>query len=136
MRSVHDRLNDLRLGDLTTFLAVRRCASITAAARELNVTPSQVSKAIARLEAQLGLELLSRTSRGVSLSEAGRRVAPQIETAVTRLRMLGRSDDHPQPELTVAAPSYLAWAFIPIIASSIPQLRVRSMELPPALMRA
>jgi DNA-binding transcriptional LysR family regulator len=50
MTVAQESLADLRVGDLMTFLAVRRSGSITAAARELKVTPSQVSKAISRLE--------------------------------------------------------------------------------------
>ena len=41
---------DLRVADLLTFLAVVRSSSLTAAARERRVTPSQVSKAITRVE--------------------------------------------------------------------------------------
>ncbi len=136
MTASSDRLGELRLGDLTTFLAVRRTGSVTSAARELRVTPSQVSKAVARLEGVLGLQLLSRSSRGVMLSEAGERVVPHIESAMARLRQIGRPGREAGPELTVAAPSYLLHAFLPAIAARQPQLRVRGLELPPALVRA
>jgi DNA-binding transcriptional LysR family regulator len=130
-----DRLSEMRLGDLVTFLAVRRSGSITGAARELKVTPSQVSKAVARLEALLQLRLLSRSSRGVALSEAGLRVVPHVEAAVARLRLIGRARAQ-APELTVAAPSYLIQSFLPTIALAQPDVRVRGLELPPALLRA
>ena len=136
MTSLGDRIGELRLGDLSTFLAVRRAGSITGAARELRVTPSQVSKAITRLESALRVQLLSRSSRGVALSETGRRVLPHVETAVARLLLIGRAEAEALPELTVAAPSYLLGQFLPTIASSQPQLRVRGLELPPALVRA
>ena len=136
IRSRSDGLEDLRIGDLLTFLAVRRTASITAAARELRVTPSQVSKAIARLEDHLRVKLLARSSRGVSLSEAGRKIVPNVEQAVERLRAMRRPDPPSDLELTVAAPSYLITLLLPVIAASQPGLRVRGLEMPPALVRA
>ncbi|HEX8792131.1 MAG TPA: LysR family transcriptional regulator [Polyangiaceae bacterium] len=135
MTSLTDRLGELRLGDLATFLAVRRAGSITAAARELTVTPSQVSKAIARLEHTLRLQLLTRGSRGVCLSEAGLRVLPHVEAAVARLLAVG-STNAEATELTVAAPSYLLECFLPTIEHAQPQLHIRGLELPPALLRA
>jgi DNA-binding transcriptional LysR family regulator len=136
MGSPFDSLSELRVGDLLTFLAVQRAESITAAARELRVTPSQVSKAIGRLEEQIHTKLLARSSRGVSLSESGRRILPHVESAVARLRQLRRADAPEELELTVAAPSYLIAIFLPVIALSTPQLRVRGLEMPPALVRA
>jgi DNA-binding transcriptional LysR family regulator len=109
------RFSELRLGDLFTFLAVRRSGSITAAARELRVTPSQVSKAITRLEGILSMQLLSRSPRGVALSEAGRRMVPHMEMAVASLKALEQGEPSHRPELTVAAPSYLIHTFLPVI---------------------
>jgi DNA-binding transcriptional LysR family regulator len=131
-----DGLSEVRVGDLVTFLAVQRSGSITSAARELRVTPSQVSKAIARLEEHLHLKLLSRSSRGVALSETGQRILPHVEGALTRLRMVRRIDGEGEVELTVAAPSYLVGVFLPRLAESQVGARVRGIELPPALIRA
>src|SRR6266852_4405230 len=58
---------DLHLADVNTFLVVQRLGSVTASARQLGVTPAQVSKAVARLEAQLGSKLFTRSARGVAL---------------------------------------------------------------------
>jgi DNA-binding transcriptional LysR family regulator len=131
-----DRLGELRLGDLTTFLAVRRAGSISAAARELEVTPSQVSKAIARLEATLRVQLMSRGARNAGLSEMGLRILPHVEAVVARLLVVGRANEGISGELAIAAPSYLLAAFVPIIVESQPHLNVRGIELPPALLRA
>ena len=136
MTSLHDRLGELRLGDLATFLAVRRAGSISAAARELNVTPSQVSKAVSRLESTLRVQLLSRGARGVGLSEMGSRVLPHVEAAVARLLRVGGANDEGAAELTVAAPSYLLARVLPVIERCQPQLHVRGIEFPPALLRA
>lgn len=136
MSARNDGLEDLRIGDLMTFLAVRRTGSITAAARELRVTPSQVSKAIARLEDHLQMRLLARSSRGVSLSESGRKIVGNVEAAVEKLRTMRRPSPQGGLELTVAAPSYLNSLFVPMIAQQIPAIRVRCLEMPPALVRA
>lgn len=60
------------LGDVEAFVAVVDKGSITAGAVELGTTPSVLSRAIARLEARLGAQLLRRTTRRLSLTEAGR----------------------------------------------------------------
>lgn len=134
----HDEaLSELRIGDLLTFLAVHRTSSITGAARELKVTASQVSKAIARMEASSHLTLLSRSTRGVTLTEAGQRILPHVDAAVSQLRLVKpRTDDDAPMQLTVAGPSYLVTLLLPVIATCQPRLRVRSLELPPALVRA
>jgi DNA-binding transcriptional LysR family regulator len=129
-------LGQMRLGDLFAFLAVKSSGSITGAARELRVTPSQVSKAITRLEHLLRVRLLSRSSRGVALSAAGRRMAPLVEQAVVRLKLLGREDNDETTELTLAAPSWLVTQFLPAIAAAHPELKMRGLEIPPALIRA
>jgi DNA-binding transcriptional LysR family regulator len=131
-----DLLSELRVGDLNTFLAVRRSGSVSAAARELSVTPSQVSKAIARLEAILRVRLFSRGARGVALSDPARLVLPHIEAAVARLQLIERSESSSITELTIAGPSYLIASFLPAVASSQPQLHVRGIELAPSLVRA
>lgn len=61
-----------RYGDLATFVRVVDAGSFTAAAKDLGVSTSQVSRAIARLEDRLATRLLHRTTRRLSLTEAGR----------------------------------------------------------------
>lgn len=57
--------------DIRIYLAVHRHGSIRAAADRLGVAPSVVSRQIAEMEAQIGVTLLDRSSRGVSLTDAG-----------------------------------------------------------------
>jgi DNA-binding transcriptional LysR family regulator len=130
-----EQLGDLRIADVVTFLAVKRYGSVSAAARELEVTPSQVSKAIERLSDELGKRLLVRTGRGVALTEDAERLAPSMQEIVSRLvQMRGAVD--PAPELTVAAPSYLISHFLSPIAVALPRIRVRGLQLAPSHIRA
>ena len=128
-------MGDLRFGDLITFLTVHRCGAITGAARALKVTPSQVSKAVHRLERQLGVQLLARSTRGVLVSDDGQRIIPQLEEVAARLTQL-RPQPGAEEELALAAPSYLNVIFLPRIAAALTGARLRGLELPPALVRA
>jgi len=130
------RLDDLRFSDLSAFLIVQRLGTVTGAARQLGVAPSQVSKAIVRLEEQLGQTLLMRASHGVSLTDAGQRLMPRLDELASRVETLRRGDEAPVPVLSVAAPSFMNDAFLPAIANAAPGLRVRGLDLPPALVRA
>src|SRR5213593_2664902 len=71
-----------QLDGLLAFWKVAEHRGFTAAAAELEVSPSAVSQAIRQLEARLGVRLLNRTTRSVSLTEAGEaylaRVAPAL----------------------------------------------------------
>lgn len=60
-----------RLGDLDVFAHVVTARSMSAAGRELKLSPAVISKRIKRLEERLGVRLLQRTTRQLSLTEAG-----------------------------------------------------------------
>ena len=60
-----------RLGDLDVFARVVTARSMSAAGRELNLSPAVISKRIRRLEERLGVRLLQRTTRQLSLTQAG-----------------------------------------------------------------
>jgi DNA-binding transcriptional LysR family regulator len=60
-----------RFGDITAFVAAVKTGSFTAAATSLGLTRSAVGKSIVRLEAQLGVRLLHRTTRKLSLTDEG-----------------------------------------------------------------
>jgi DNA-binding transcriptional LysR family regulator len=64
----------MELRQLRAFVRVAHAGTFTRAAEELHLTQSAVSTAIGKLEAELGFELLRRTSRGVELTEAGEAV--------------------------------------------------------------
>ncbi len=131
---------DLRIADLVTFLAVQRTRSITGAARELRVTPSQVSKSISRVERHCDAKLFVRGTKGVSLNDAGVHVAGHVAAAIASIEATRRpaptANGDKKIELTVAGPSYLLEALLPAVAHSHPRLRVRALELSPPLIRA
>ncbi|HEU5315590.1 MAG TPA: LysR family transcriptional regulator, partial [Chloroflexota bacterium] len=57
--------------EMQFFSTLMRCGSLSAAARELQVSPPAVSKRLAALEARLGVSLLNRTTRRLSLTHEG-----------------------------------------------------------------
>ena len=77
--------DDRVLSGLGVLTAVVKSRSFSVAGKSLNMSQSGVSRAIARLEARLGVRLLERTTRTVTLSEAGRRLYEQIVPLVAGL---------------------------------------------------
>ncbi len=65
------RIEPGRISRIWTFLRVVEAGGLTAAATSLGLTPSGVSKQVARLESDLGLRLLHRTTRALQPTEAG-----------------------------------------------------------------
>jgi DNA-binding transcriptional LysR family regulator len=61
----------LDLDDLAAFVEVADAGGVSAAARRLGVSKSIVSRRLVRLESELGVQLLARTTRGAALTEAG-----------------------------------------------------------------
>ncbi len=61
----------LDVEDLRTFVEVADAGGVSSAARRLGVSKSVVSRRLFRLEAELGVQLLARTTRGAALTEAG-----------------------------------------------------------------
>lgn len=74
------------LGDVEVFLAVMEHGSFTAAAVALSTTASVLSRAVARLEARLGQQLMRRTTRRIGLTDAGRRYLEQARGAFDQLK--------------------------------------------------
>jgi DNA-binding transcriptional LysR family regulator len=60
-----------RSGEMAAFIAVAREGSLSAAARALGLTPSAVSRIVARIEARLGVQLIVRTTRSLRLTAEG-----------------------------------------------------------------
>src|SRR5882724_4998143 len=70
---------------LRLYTRVARLGSFSAAARECGLSQSQVSRIIAELETDLGVRLLSRTTRAVALTEAGAEFLARVEPILAAL---------------------------------------------------
>jgi DNA-binding transcriptional LysR family regulator len=77
--------DDRLLNGVSALAAVVRSGGFAAAARSLNVSQPGISRAVARLEAQVGIRLLERTTRSVSLTDEGRRFYETIGPIVSAL---------------------------------------------------
>jgi DNA-binding transcriptional LysR family regulator len=76
-------------------LAVARRHSFRAAAVELGMSTSALSSAVAGLEARLGIRLFHRTTRSVSLTEAGHEFLAQVEPAIAQIQgAMSAINDH------------------------------------------
>lgn len=98
---------DVNLNRLAVFVALVRAGSFTAAAQQLGTTKAMVSQHLAKLEEELGVTLLVRSTRKMSLTDAGERfhedcarVLADAEAAIDRL---GECRDTPMGVLRVAA---------------------------------
>ncbi|GBQ18658.1 LysR family transcriptional regulator [Gluconacetobacter sacchari DSM 12717] len=66
------------MSGIETLIAVAETGSFTRAAATMGLTPSGVSRAVARLESRLGVRLFDRNARATSLTEAGRRLVADV----------------------------------------------------------
>jgi len=73
------------LTDLTAFIAVADNLSFRAAASQLGVTPSALSHSMRQLEERLGIRLLHRTTRSVSVTDAGFRLLERLRPAMDQI---------------------------------------------------
>ena len=99
------------LSDVAVFLRVVEAGSFTAAAESLEVSKAAVSKYVSRLEAALGTRLLQRTTRRLTLTEAGAAYFARAAAALGELdaanEELATLSGEPRGHLRVSAPGYL-----------------------------
>jgi len=109
------------LNRLTTFEAVARTGGFTAAAKELRQPKSSVSRGVSRLEADLGVQLVFRTTRQVSLTAAGTalydRLTPLLASVRTALSDVPEREEQPSGTLRVTAPVDLGVLFLAEVVS-------------------
>lgn len=109
---------------LRAFEAVARHSSVSAGARELNVTTSAASQNVKRLEATLQLRLLSRDGNRVRLSEAGARLAARLApTFVAIEEAVAPFEPRPPGYVTILAPKAFGRA---VIAPALADLNAAS----------
>ena len=99
---------------IQTFREVARRNSFSAAARAQGMSPANVSKYVAQLETRFGVRLFHRTTRKVSLTDAGQllyeRTGPVLELVQMTASELHERATRPSGRLTVTAPHALAHA--------------------------
>jgi DNA-binding transcriptional LysR family regulator len=118
--------------ELAVFVAVARHKSFTLAARELGVSTSAVSQTVRRLEEQLGQPLLARTTRSVSLTDAGRRLMeraePGLQAARSAVDELSARPTHVTGALRLTVPLFAASVvlepLLPAYLQAHPHVRV------------
>jgi DNA-binding transcriptional LysR family regulator len=79
------------LSDVEVLLSVIEHGSFSAAAVVLSTTASVLSRAISRLEHRLGAQLLRRSTRSLSLTDAGRRYADEVRAAFAQIEQAERT---------------------------------------------
>jgi DNA-binding transcriptional LysR family regulator len=125
--------HSLDIEDLRTFVEVADAGGVTPAALRLGISKSMVSRRLVRLEAELGVQLLARSTRGASLTEAGStfrdyaaRVASELDIAKETILPAGELHGR----LRIAAPlSFGPTHFAPVIAQMArrhPQLQIQT----------
>ena len=104
------------LTKLTAFVAVADQRSFRAAASRLGVTPSALSHSMRQLEERLGMRLLHRTTRSVSLTDAGlrllERLRPAIDQIAGALEDLNQERQRPMGRLRIYAIQLAAAAVV------------------------
>ncbi|MGQ3070086.1 MAG: LysR substrate-binding domain-containing protein [Ferrovibrionaceae bacterium] len=115
-----------RLTALTVFRHIVDTGSLAAAGRRLRLSPAAVSKNLAELEARLQVRLLNRTTRRLSLTEAGslyyRNVARILDDLDAADRALGPLQQAPAGTLRVAAPMTVT---LVCLSAAIPRFLAR-----------
>lgn len=100
------------LSELAAFDAVARHRSFRKAGEERGVTASAVSHAVSNLEARVGIRLLNRTTRSVSLTDAGAmllsRLSPAFDDIGSAMDGLNQFRDTPFGKVRINAPSSIA----------------------------
>jgi DNA-binding transcriptional LysR family regulator len=108
---------------LAIFVAVAELSSFSKAAQKLGIGKGTVSRAVARLEADVGSELLHRTTHEVALSTAGRalfeRTAPHLAAVREAVADLPERGEQPSGELRMTAPSDFGAIVLPEILAEL-----------------
>lgn len=120
------------LGDLSALVAVARAGGFREGARASGASASGLSEAVRRLEAELGVRLLSRTTRSVMPTEAGGRLLERLGPALTEveaaLDVVNGYRDRPAGTLRLNVPVSAARLVLPAIVppflAAFPDIRL------------
>lgn len=120
------------LADLQAFVTVAEARSFTRAAARLGLSRSALSHAMSALEARLGVRLLTRTTRSVSVTEAGARLlavlSPRLEEIDEELTQLTSLRDKPSGTVRITAHDHavrsILWPRLAPLLRAYPDVQV------------
>jgi len=119
------------LGLIGTFIRVVENGSIAAAARAKGMSPAAVSQSISRLEAHLGVRLLSRTTRSMTLTENGKRYFAKVRHIPGDIELASQAaanETKPQGPLCIATTAafgrYVLAPLMPAFKASFPDINI------------
>lgn len=121
-----------RINDVQAFIAVARELSFSRAALKLGLSPSSLSHTVRSLEESLGVRLLTRTTRSVSVTEAGEQlmksVGPHLEEIDAQLDAMGEYALRPKGTVRITSTDYavdtLVWPRLTRVLADNPALKV------------
>jgi|GEM_PF-2272686 len=137
---MHKGLEDLSVRDLAWLAELPRFTSLSNLARSRQTTPANVSKAFARIEASLGVKLLTRSTGGTQLTEEGLELARAAAEAITLLgRAAGGKIDGVRgygKSLRIASRGFMNVILAPLVVarfdSLFPDLGLSFLDLSPS----
>ena len=117
---------DQNLNSYYIFYTVAKCKNISAASKELFISQPAISKSILKLEEDLHTTLFHRSSRGVTLTEAGEVLFTQLETAFHAIRQgeeqLIRMQNLGMGHLSIGASATLCkYVLLPVLSGFVNQ---------------
>jgi DNA-binding transcriptional LysR family regulator len=119
-----------RLTGLFAFARTAALGSYTAAARDLSVSPSAISKSVQRLEEHFGLRLFTRTTRSLTLTPEGRELYERALRVIKEVEEIEQaavaSRGEPSGVIKVTAPLPIG---VNILAPALPKFRARHPNL-------
>lgn len=126
------QFDNLLLGSIELFCLAAEQGSFTAAAQAAGITPAAVSRAMARLEARLGVKLFLRTTRQIRLTEGGQLYFERCRNALGQLQeaenVLGGIQSVPAGTLRISLPTtyghFRVLPLLPAFLAEHPQIKV------------
>jgi len=117
---------------IEAFVKIADLGSFAAAARELNISPSAVSKLVSKTEEELGTRLLNRSTRGLSLTQEGEMFLERSRVILDELTAakeeLSSVSGEPRGKLRVSMPCIPSF-FLPVISRFMEQYPAVTLEV-------
>ncbi|MCM2453311.1 LysR family transcriptional regulator [Agrobacterium vitis] len=114
-------MNDLPLADLDAFATIARLRNFRAAGKLRGVSASSLSEAMRRLEARVGVRLLNRTTRSVTLTDAGARLLERLSPTLADIELalddINQFRERPFGRLRLNVPGIVARCVLPPVVT-------------------